>query len=83
MPESIDDVVTNDKNDNDVPDDQDLPLAFDSESKTPAVSTANGDKVILNLNGNATSDHPDTFDGNKATLIFGDATSPTERKYIL
>nr|WP_143403230.1 calcium-binding protein [Gallibacterium anatis] len=60
------------------------PLAFDSESKTPAVSAANGDKVILNLNGNATSDHPaDTFDGNKATLIFGDATSPTEKVHTL
>ncbi|MEH8067170.1 hypothetical protein P9089_10035, partial [Gallibacterium anatis] len=84
LPESIEDAVANDKNDNDVPDDQDLPLAFDSESKTPAVSTANGDKVILNLNGNATSDHPaDTFDGNKATLIFGDATSPTEKVHTL
>ncbi|KGQ33993.1 hypothetical protein JP32_01375, partial [Gallibacterium anatis] len=58
------------------------PLAFDSESKTPAV--ANGDKVILNLNGKATSDHPaDTFDGNKATLIFGDATSPNEKVHTL
>ena len=60
------------------------PLAFDSESKTPAVSAANGDKVILNLNGNATSDHSaDTFDGNKATLIFGDATSPNEKVHTL
>ncbi|KGQ69296.1 hypothetical protein IO47_00005, partial [Gallibacterium anatis] len=60
------------------------PLAFDSESKTPAVSTANGNKVILNLNGKATSDHSaDTFDGNKATLIFGDATSPTEKVHTL
>ncbi|MFU2132285.1 hypothetical protein ACLRAC_07570, partial [Gallibacterium anatis] len=67
-----------------VPDDQDLPLAFDSESKTPAVSAANGDKVILNLNGNATSDHTaDTFNGNEATLIFGDATSPTEKVHTL
>ena len=60
------------------------PLAFDSESKTPAASAENGDKVILNLNGKATSDHPaDTFDGNKATLIFGDATSPTEKVHTL
>ena len=82
LPESIDDVVANDKNDNDVPDDQDLPLAFDSESNKPAV--AEGNKVILNLNGNATSDHSaDTFDGNKATLIFGDATSPNEKVHTL
>ncbi|MFU2073428.1 hypothetical protein ACLQ93_07095, partial [Gallibacterium anatis] len=60
------------------------PLAFDSESKTPAASAENGNKVILNLNGNATSDHSaDTFDGNKATLIFGDATSPTEKVHTL
>ncbi|MEH8108687.1 calcium-binding protein, partial [Gallibacterium anatis] len=60
------------------------PLAFDSESKTPAASAENGNKVILNLNGNATSDHTaDTFDGNKATLIFGDATSPTEKVHTL
>ncbi|KGQ41763.1 hypothetical protein JP30_04100, partial [Gallibacterium anatis IPDH697-78] len=60
------------------------PLAFDSESKTPAVSAANGDKVILNLNGKATSDHTaDTFEGNKATLIFGDATSPNEKVHTL
>ncbi|KGQ23244.1 hypothetical protein JP27_11505, partial [Gallibacterium anatis] len=60
------------------------PLAFDSESKTPAVSAANGNKVILNLNGKATSDHTaDTFDGNKATLIFGDATSPNEKVHTL
>ncbi|MFU2082533.1 hypothetical protein ACLQ9N_07940, partial [Gallibacterium anatis] len=60
------------------------PLAFDSESKTPAASAENGNKVILNLNGKATSDHPaDTFDGNKATLIFGDATSPTEKVHTL
>ena len=60
------------------------PLAFDSESKTPAASAENGDKVILNLKGNATSDHSaDTFDGNKATLIFGDATSPTEKVHTL
>ena len=84
LPESIEDAVANDKNDNDVPDDQDLPLAFDSESKTPAVSVENGNKVILNLNGKATSDHPaDTFDGNKATLIFGDATSPNEKVHTL
>ncbi|KGQ24830.1 hypothetical protein JP33_07615, partial [Gallibacterium anatis CCM5995] len=58
------------------------PLAFDSESDKPAV--ANGNKVILNLNGKATSDHPaDTFDGNKATLIFGDATLPNEKKHTL
>ncbi|KGQ34191.1 hypothetical protein JP34_07470, partial [Gallibacterium anatis] len=57
------------------------PLAFDSESK-PAV--ADGNKVILNLNGKATSDHDaDTFDGNKATLIFGDATSPNEKVHTL
>ncbi|MEH8100139.1 calcium-binding protein, partial [Gallibacterium anatis] len=69
-------------NDNDVPDDQDLPLAFDSESK-PTVADG-GNKVILNLNGKATSDHTaDTFDGNKATLIFGDATSPTEKVHTL
>ncbi|MEH8076458.1 hypothetical protein P9070_07240, partial [Gallibacterium anatis] len=66
----------------DVPDDQDLPLAFDSESK-PTVADG-GNKVILNLNGNATSDHSaDTFDGNKATLIFGDATSSTEKVHTL
>ena len=60
------------------------PLAFDSESKTPAASAENGDKVILNLNGKATSDHTaDTFEGNKATLIFGDATSPTEKVHTL
>ncbi|MEH8026272.1 calcium-binding protein, partial [Gallibacterium anatis] len=60
------------------------PLAFDSESKTPAASAENGNKVILNLNGNATSDHTaDTFDGNKATLIFGDATSPNEKVHTL
>ncbi|KGQ45029.1 hypothetical protein JP28_02435, partial [Gallibacterium anatis] len=60
------------------------PLAFDSESKTPAVTAENGNKVILNLNGNATSDHSaDTFDGNKATLIFGDATSPNEKVHTL
>ena len=82
LPESIDDVVANDKNDNDVPDDQDLPLAFDSESK-PTVADG-GNKVILNLNGKATSDHPaDTFDGNKATLIFGDATSSNEKVHTL
>ncbi|MEH8045894.1 calcium-binding protein, partial [Gallibacterium anatis] len=58
------------------------PLAFDSESK-PAVADG-GNKVILNLNGKATSDHTaDTFDGNKATLIFGDATSPTEKVHTL
>ncbi|MEH8057328.1 hypothetical protein P9104_07730, partial [Gallibacterium anatis] len=58
------------------------PLAFDSESK-PTVADG-GNKVILNLNGKATSDHPaDTFDGNKATLIFGDATSPTEKVHTL
>ncbi|KGQ47138.1 hypothetical protein JL04_11095, partial [Gallibacterium anatis] len=58
------------------------PLAFDSESNKPAV--AEGNKVILNLNGKATSDHPaDTFDGNKATLIFGDATSPNEKVHTL
>ncbi|KGQ62074.1 hypothetical protein IO49_12065, partial [Gallibacterium anatis] len=57
------------------------PLAFDSESK-PAV--ADGNKVILNLNGNATSDHSaDTFEGNKATLIFGDATSSNEKVHTL
>ncbi|KGQ54738.1 hypothetical protein IO44_08420, partial [Gallibacterium anatis str. Avicor] len=57
------------------------PLAFDSESK-PAV--ADGNKVILNLNGKATSDHTaDTFDGNKATLTFGDATSPNEKVHTL
>ncbi|MFU2144310.1 hypothetical protein ACLQ9K_10380, partial [Gallibacterium anatis] len=82
LPATIDDVVANDKNDNDVPDDQDLPLAFDSESK-PTVADG-GNKVILNLNGKATSDHPaDTFDGNKATLIFGDATSPNEKVHTL
>ena len=60
------------------------PLAFDSESKTPAASAENGNKVILNLNGKATSDHSaDTFEGNKATLIFGDATSPTEKVHTL
>ncbi|MEH8033883.1 calcium-binding protein, partial [Gallibacterium anatis] len=60
------------------------PLAFDSESKTPAASAENGNKVILNLNGKATSDHSaDTFDGNKATLSFGDATSPTEKVHTL
>ena len=60
------------------------PLAFDSESKTPAASAENGNKVILNLNGKATSDHPaDTFDGNKATLTFGDATSATEKVHTL
>ncbi|MEH8179430.1 calcium-binding protein, partial [Gallibacterium anatis] len=74
--------VANDKNDNDVPDDQDLPLAFDSESK-PTVADG-GNKVILNLNGNATSDHTaDTFDGNKATLIFGDAASANEKVHTL
>ncbi|MFU2123756.1 hypothetical protein ACLRAD_09300, partial [Gallibacterium anatis] len=58
------------------------PLAFDSESK-PTVADG-GNKVILNLNGKATSDHDaDTFDGNKATLIFGDATSPTEKVHTL
>ena len=58
------------------------PLAFDSESKP--TTAANGDKVILNLNGKATSDHSaDTFDGNKATLIFGDATSPNEKVHTL
>src|SRR5699024_134386 len=58
------------------------PLAFDSESK-PTVADG-GNKVILNLNGKATSDHPaDTFDGNKATLIFGDATSSTEKVHTL
>ncbi|MEH8024614.1 calcium-binding protein, partial [Gallibacterium anatis] len=58
------------------------PLAFDSESK-PTVADG-GNKVILNLNGNATSDHTaDTFDGNKATLIFGDATSPNEKVHTL
>ncbi|MEH8095832.1 calcium-binding protein, partial [Gallibacterium anatis] len=58
------------------------PLAFDSESK-PTVADG-GNKVILNLNGKATSDHTaDTFDGNKATLIFGDATSPTEKVHTL
>ncbi|MEH8250412.1 calcium-binding protein, partial [Gallibacterium anatis] len=67
---------------NDVPDDQDLPLAFDSESK-PTVADG-GNKVILNLNGNATSDHTaDTFDGNKATLIFGDAASANEKVHTL
>ncbi|MFU2054803.1 hypothetical protein ACLRAA_07610, partial [Gallibacterium anatis] len=67
---------------NDVPDDQDLPLAFDSELKP--TTAANGDKVILNLNGKATSDHSaDTFDGNKATLTFGDATSATEKVHTL
>ncbi|MEH8115363.1 calcium-binding protein, partial [Gallibacterium anatis] len=76
------DAVANDKNDNDVPDDQDLPLAFDSESK-PTVADG-GNKVILNLNGNATSDHTaDTFDGNKATLIFGDAASANEKVHTL
>ncbi|MEH8125906.1 calcium-binding protein, partial [Gallibacterium anatis] len=66
----------------DVPDDQDLPLAFDSESK-PTVADG-GNKVILNLNGNATSDHTaDTFDGNKATLIFGDAASANEKVHTL
>ncbi|MFU2135163.1 hypothetical protein ACLQ95_10200, partial [Gallibacterium anatis] len=60
------------------------PLAFDSESKTPAASAENGNKVILNLNGKATSDHDaDTFNGNEATLIFGDATSPTEKVHTL
>ncbi|UZD15783.1 hypothetical protein OLL86_09855 [Gallibacterium anatis] len=58
------------------------PLAFDSESK-PTVADG-GNKVILNLNGKATSDHTaDTFDGNKATLIFGDATSPNEKVHTL
>ncbi|KGQ33992.1 hypothetical protein P375_02025 [Gallibacterium genomosp. 2] len=58
------------------------PLAFDSESNKPAV--ADGNKVILNLNGKATSDHTaDTFDGNKATLIFGDATSANEKVHTL
>ncbi|MEH8064193.1 hypothetical protein P9074_07390, partial [Gallibacterium anatis] len=58
------------------------PLAFDSESK-PAVADG-GNKVILNLNGNATSDHSaDTFEGNKATLIFGDATLPNEKVHTL
>ncbi|WP_039145314.1 hypothetical protein [Gallibacterium anatis] len=48
------------------------------------MSAANGDKVILNLNGKATSDHTaDTFEGNKATLIFGDATSPNEKVHTL
>ncbi|WP_156539714.1 Ig-like domain-containing protein [Gallibacterium genomosp. 1] len=60
------------------------PLAFDSESKTPAASVANGDKVILNLNGKAESDHPaDTFDGNRATLIFGDAIASNEKVHTL
>ncbi|WP_409025752.1 hypothetical protein QRO24_11200 [Gallibacterium anatis] len=82
LPATIDDAVANDKNDNDVPDDQDLPLAFDSESK-PTVADG-GNKVILNLNGKATSDHTaDTFEGNKATLIFGDATSPNEKVHTL
>ena len=58
------------------------PLAFDSESK-PTVADG-GNKVILNLNGKATSDHTaDTFDGNKATLSFGDATSSTEKVHTL
>ncbi|ERF77284.1 autotransporter outer membrane beta-barrel domain-containing protein, partial [Gallibacterium anatis] len=58
------------------------PLAFDSESK-PTVADG-GNKVILNLNGKATSDHTaDTFEGNKATLIFGDATSSNEKVHTL
>ena len=58
------------------------PLAFDSELK-PTVADG-GNKVILNLNGKATSDHTaDTFEGNKATLIFGDATSPNEKVHTL